>query len=421
MRDITKRKQAEENFATQARELARQTEELTCSRQALEDKTLMLQSVLDSLSEGLVVADTQGNFVIWNPTASKVLGLGAANVRIEEWSHHYGVYLPDMVTPFPSDQLPLARAIHGETSTTVMFVRNTELAEGIFLEAYASPLKDKGGLLTGGLVALRDITASRQSEERLRRSEERFSKAFRSSPLAITISTEADGRFLDVNEAFLEVLGYKRGDVIGRSAAELNFWARPSQRIEMLRQLRKNGRVTGFRTQYTTSQGESREADISAELVELDGKSCMLAITRDITETQRLEAQFRQAQKMEAVGQLAGGVAHDFNNLLGVIIGYSDLSLRLTVLGSPATRYLQQIKKAANRAVSLTRQLLAVSRQQVVFPRLLDLNEVVQNLITMLRRMVSEEVSILFRPALPIGSVHADPGQIEQILSPCAN
>jgi two-component system, cell cycle sensor histidine kinase and response regulator CckA len=416
IRDITARKQAEESFATQTGELARQTEELSCSRQALEEKTLMLQSVLDSMSEGLVVADTHGNFVIWNPTASKLLGLGAANVRIEEWSHHYGVYLPDMVTPIPSEQLPLARAIHGETSTTVMFVRNAELAEGTFLEAYASPLKDKGGLLTGGLVALRDITASRQSEERLRRSEERFSKAFRSSPLAITISTEADGRYLDVNEAFLEVLGYRRGDVIGRSAAELNFWARPSQRIEMLRQLQENGRVTGFRTQYTTSQGETREADISAELIELDGKSCMLAITRDITETQRLEAQFRQAQKMEAVGQLAGGVAHDFNNLLGVIIGYSDLSLRLTALGSPATRYLQQIKKAANRAVSLTRQLLAVSRQQVVFPRFLDLNEVVQNLITMLRRMVSEEVSILFRPALPIGSVHADPGQIEQIL-----
>jgi len=416
IRDITARKQAEESFAAQARELSGQAEELARSRQALADKTLMLQSVLDSMSEGLAVADVQGNFVIWNPAATKLLGLSAADVGIRKWSQHYGFYLPDRVTPFPSDQLPLARAIHGESSTAVIFVHNPELAEGVFVEAYASPLKDKHGILSGGVVAFRDITESQQSEERLRKSEERFSKAFRSSPLAITISTEAQGRYLDVNEAFLQVLGYKRGEVIGRTATELNFWSRPSQRTEMLRRLQESGRVTGFRTQYTTSKGEIREADISAELIDLDGKSCVLAITRDITETQLLEAQFRQAQKMEAVGRLAGGVAHDFNNLLGVILGYSDLSLRLIAPGSPANHHLQQIKKASKRAVSLTRQLLAFSRQQVVFPRILDLNGVVHNVTNMLQRLVGENVALLFRPKIPIGGINADPGQIEQVL-----
>ena len=174
--------------------------------------------------------------------------------------------------------------------------------------------------------------------------------------------------------------------------------------------------MTEFHTQFRTSKRKIRDAEVSAELVELDGQRCMLAITRDITETRQLEAQFRQAQKMEAVGRLAGGVAHDFNNLLGVIIGYSDLALSLITPESPLNRHLEQIKKASHRAVSLTRQLLAFSRQQVVFPKVLDLNELVHNVITMLQRMVGEDVAISFQPTMPIGSVHADPGQIEQVL-----
>jgi PAS domain S-box-containing protein len=255
-----------------------------------------------------------------------------------------------------------------------------------------------------------------QSDEALRRSEDRFSKAFRSSPLAVTISTEAEGRYLDVNDSFLQLLGYQRREVIGRTAGELKFWVEPQHRLEMVRQLQASGRVTALPTQYTTSKGEIRQAEVSAELIDLEGQPCVLAITLDITETRRLEAQFRQAQKMEAVGRLAGGVAHDFNNILGVIIGYSDLSLGLVAPDNPVNKHLAQIKKAANRAVSLTQQLLGFSRRQVAFPKVLDPNEVVRNVTSMLQRMVGEDVSISFRPTTPIGSIHADPGQIEQIL-----
>lgn len=263
---------------------------------------------------------------------------------------------------------------------------------------------------------IRDISARKRAEEELRKSEERFSKAFRSSPLAVTISTEADGRYLDVNDAYLQMVGRQRGEVVGRTVEELDFWAQPSHRLEMLQQLRERGRLTGFHAQYATSKGEIREADMAAELIELEGQACVLVITRDVTETQQLEAQFRQAQKMEAVGRLAGGVAHDFNNILGVIIGYSDLSLGLIAPESPANRYMEQIKKASHRAVELTRQLLAFSRQQVVFPKILDLNEVVQNVTTMLQRLVGDDVAISFRPTVPIECIKADPGQIEQVL-----
>jgi two-component system cell cycle sensor histidine kinase/response regulator CckA len=261
-----------------------------------------------------------------------------------------------------------------------------------------------------------EVMERRRNEELLRQSEERFSKAFRSNPLAITISTEAEGRYLDVNEAFLRLLGYTRRDVIGETAEELRFWVQPSQRIEMLRQLREIGMVKGLRTQYATFKGEIRQVDVSAELIELQGQPCVLVITRDITETQRLEEQFQQAQKMEAVGRLVGGVAHDFNNILGVIIGYSDLPPGLVDPNSPVNRHFEQIKRASNLAVSLVRQLLAFSRQQVVFPKVLALNAVVHNALDMLKRMVPEDIDISFQPLIPIGSVYADPGQVEQIL-----
>jgi len=263
---------------------------------------------------------------------------------------------------------------------------------------------------------IRDITERRRTEENLRKSEERFSKAFRKNPLAITISTEADGRYLDVNDAFLDLLGFERSDVIGHTAAQLRFWSEPSDRTDMLRQLKEDKQVAKHHTQFTTATGETREAEVWAESIELDGQPCVLAITRDVTEVRRLEAQFRQAQKMEAVGRLAGGMAHDFNNILSVIVGYSDLSLDLVAPGSPVNRYLAQIKKASNQAALLTRQLLAFSRKQVVFPKILDLNDVVHNMADMLQRMVGEDVAISFRPTTPIGSVRADPGQLEQVL-----
>jgi PAS domain S-box-containing protein len=121
------------------------------------------------MAEGLVAADEQGKFIIWNPAATKIIGLGAANLPTREWTSHYGIYLEDMVTPFPADQLPLARAIRGEASTAQMFVRNPELAEGTWIEASASPLKDESGAVRGGVVAFRDISQRRADEREIRK------------------------------------------------------------------------------------------------------------------------------------------------------------------------------------------------------------------------------------------------------------
>jgi len=156
--DITERKSAGEALAAQTMELSR-------SQQALEAQSLMLQSVLDSMAEGLVAADEQGKFLIWNRAAERIVGYGPADLPAEEWSEHYGNYLPDGVTPMPTEQLPLVRAIRGEASSTEIFLRNPKVAEGTWIEASGSPLKDKGGVVRGGVVAFRDIT-KRKADER---------------------------------------------------------------------------------------------------------------------------------------------------------------------------------------------------------------------------------------------------------------
>ena len=146
------------------------------------------------------------------------------------------------------------------------------------------------------------------------------------------------------------------------------------------------------------------------------GPQLHLAVTRDVTETKGLEAQLRQAQKMEAIGQLAGGVAHDFNNLLCIINGYSDILFNALRPDDPMRNLVDEIRKAGERSASLTRQLLAFSRKQVIAPRALDLNTVILDLEKMLRRIVGEDIDLATSLAPGLGSIKADPSQIEQVL-----
>jgi PAS domain S-box-containing protein len=167
--DISERKRAEQVLAAQAEELARSAAEVKRSQEALEGQTIMLRSVLDSIGEGLVAADTEGRFLIWNPAAEKILGKGPANVPPSEWSKHYGLYRSDTHTPLPPDMTPLARALRGDSITTEIFIWHEQLKRGSWVEAGGAPLRDKNGTITGGVVALRDVTQRRIDELEIRK------------------------------------------------------------------------------------------------------------------------------------------------------------------------------------------------------------------------------------------------------------
>ena len=392
IRDITARKQGEAS---------------------LHESQERLAGIVASAMDAIITVDEQQRVVLFNAAAAQMFRCSEA----EAVGQSIERFIPQRFRAAHSDHI---RAF-GVTGVTNRAMGATEpiwalRANGEEFEINASISQTESGGKKLFTVIMRDVSMRKLSEDALRRSEERFSKAFRNNPLAITISTESEGRYLDVNDAFLDLLGYQRDDVIGRTATELDFWADPLDRAEMIRQVRGDEHVAKRQIRYRTATGKMRKAEIWAESIEVDSQRCVLAITRDLTETMQLEAQLQQAQKMEAVGRLAGGIAHDFNNILGIIIGYSDLSLGLIAPDNPVNRYVEESKKAAKRAALLTKQLLAFSRKQVIFPRILDLNELVRNVTEMFLRVVGEDVALEFRPTAPLGTIKADPGQIEQAL-----
>ena len=261
-----------------------------------------------------------------------------------------------------------------------------------------------------------EISERADTREDLRLSEEKFSKAFRSSPDWVTISTLREGRYVDVNEAFLAITGYSRNEVIGRTSRELGTWAEPEKRDEMVRELQANGMIRNQEVKVGTKNGEVRIMLRSAEVIELRGETCLITINLDITERKLLEEQLRQAQKMEAVGQLAGGVAHDFNNILTAIMGYAGILRMKTEDDHALAPIVSQILKATERASALTGSLLAFSRKQAVSTKATRVNDILSNVERFLERLIGEEIEFVCAPGPEGLTIMADVAQIEQML-----
>src|SRR2546425_902672 len=275
------------------------------------------------------------------------------------------------------------------------------------------PSTDTALLLYIGILAVTGLslgpaTARHERAERaLREANEHLAAVIQSSPLAIyTIDPTSTVRTW--NRAAEALYGWRAEEVIGRPLPTI------AQDMEELR----GEALRGLEATRRRKDGTAVNISLSvAPLHDAAGRvTGILSIAADVTEMRQLEAQYRQAQKMEAVGRLAGGIAHDFNNLLTAIIGTTALVLEDLGLESRARLDIQEIEKAAKRAAGLTRQLLIFSRQQVLEPRVLDLNALVGNLERMLHRLIGEDIELRTKPAALRGAVRADPGQLEQAI-----
>jgi PAS domain S-box-containing protein len=283
----------------------------------------------------------------------------------------------------------------------------------------AFPIRDSSGQVyrIAGITA--DITDRRRIEEALRESETRLRSVMQAADDAI-VSADSQGRIIGWNHGAERMFGYDEGETLGQPFTALILGRYHG---DLLRRFERAGASEVSAPSGGTVEihgrrktGEEFPLELSLAHWETEKGRFFTSIMRDVTERKRLEDQFRQAQKMEAVGQLAGGVAHDFNNLLTVISGYCEILLGAPESGQTAREMLEQIHKAGERAASLTRQLLAFGRKQILQVQVLDLNVVIQDLGKMLRRLIGEDVNMVFRLAPVLGRVKADRSQIEQIL-----
>jgi two-component system cell cycle sensor histidine kinase/response regulator CckA len=266
------------------------------------------------------------------------------------------------------------------------------------------------------LVTMVDVSDRKHVEDRLRASEGRYRGLVEGSIQGIAIRRGETVVF--ANRALARMLGWDRPEeIMGRSLEEFvapEDWPRVAELSQAV--LRGDVGSARYEVRQVCRDGSAMWVDAIVSLTEWDGEPALLATLMDITEQRRLEEQYRQAQKMEAVGQLAGGVAHDFNNLLTAVMGYTELVLEELPPQDPRRDDLLEVRRAADRAAALTRQLLAFSRRQVLQPRVLNLNDVVTGMEKMLRRLIGEDVALEARAAPHLPGVLADPGQLEQVI-----
>ena len=394
------------------RKLEREIAERRTAELRLKASELRFQTLADNSPTGIFHADTEGRTIYVNRAWCEIAGMSAEEALGDGWQQ--AIHPEDRKRKI--DDWILAVSQGAPISGGEFRMLQPDGSEK-WVVGQAVPLRDSDGAISGFVGTLTDITERRLAEEAIRRSEEKYRKLFEESQDTIYIS-DADGRLLDINPAGVRLLGYDSADEMLRVDLGTQIYVRSEDRARMLQELSLKGFVQDLELEVRTKQGRrlTTLATASAERNEAGRVVSIRGILRDVTGQRNLEHQLRQAQKMEAVGRLAGGVSHDFNNLLTAILGYADLMAMTLPDDSPLRRNTEEIKAAAQRGADLTRQLLAFGRRQVLQPQSLDVNQTVLTIEKLLRRVIGEDIELVTELDPDLGTVRADASQMEQVL-----
>jgi len=382
------------------------------ARRALEESQRreyeMLADFIDFLPVGIYSADTDGTIRFVNQRLAEWLGRSATGL--------VGSNIADILgfLPNPEEERRREVEIRG---------RNDESFSAMLFHA----VFDDGGLICTRSVVMRDLTPEKQWEKALGAAERRFRWLFDDAPVGIAlVECEPEGQshhegvgggiISACNLALQLMLGLDGDDLVGRPVADYIAEDFRADAVEQLTRVAM-GSSLGTHLEVQLRGKRNRVVSLFVSPTHEDNRITGLVVHFiDTTEQKNLEIQFAQSQKMQAMGQLAGGVAHDFNNLLTAMIGFCDLLLQRHGAGDPSFADIMQIRQNANRAASLVRQLLAFSRKQALQPRLLDVSDALADLSVLLRRLLGETTKLKMVHGRDLGLVRVDPGQFDQVI-----
>jgi two-component system cell cycle sensor histidine kinase/response regulator CckA len=388
VRDITERKRAEAEL--------RESEE-------------RYRDLVENSLELITTQDMDGQILSANRAAAKVLGYEGENYAGK-------TNLRQILAPEVRDLLDeyLARIRRDGVASGLMLVQ-TKTGEKRIWEYYNTVRTEGVGTPIVRSMA-RDITERKRAESALRESEERYRDLVENAH-DIIFSHDLKGNYTSVNRAAEQITGYTREECLRLNITDTIAPEHVSKTREMMAKKLAGEKVTAYEVDLLAKDGKRIAVEVNTKLVLQDGVPVgVQGIARDVTERKHLEDQLRQSQKLEGIGQLAGGIAHDFNNLLTAINGYSSLALQRIEGNASVKTYLEEIKKAGDRAANLTRQLLAFGRKQILQPLPLSLNDIVTDMSKMLQRLIGEDIQLSAKLTTDLKRVKADPGQIEQVL-----
>ena len=389
------------------------------ARQAEQER--LLETLVESTPDAIYIKDRQGRYLLCNGGAAGYIGRPVEDILGKDDSANFPAAVAARMATKDREVMDGATICH--------YTEEVETLDGRrrVWTVVKGPIRDHHGVVSGVFGISRDITEQKRLEDSIRDSELRYRLLFTQSMDAIAIMEQMPPRFRLVNPAFVELFGYTMEELAAMGGAEIWRLVHPDDvRLveESLRQRMENRvQATRYDFRIVRKDGEVRWVEATGTRVEVAGGVMNQSIYRDITrrrqaeeDRQRLTEQLLQAQKMESVGRLAGGVAHDFNNQLSVILGFAEFLEEGLDEDSPLREDVAEIRKAASHSADLTRQLLAFARKQTVAPKIIVIDHLVEGLLKMIRRLIGEDISLTWVPAPIPWKVRIDPSQVDQIL-----
>jgi PAS domain S-box-containing protein len=380
-------------------------------RKQLVEREALFHLISENAADMIAVVDMEGRRIYNSLSYQSVLGYSPEELQASSAFEQI----------HPEDRERVEKAAEEArllgTGKTLEYRFRHKNGNWLFIESTSSVIHNAKGEPEKLVIVNRDTTERKKSEEALRRSETGFRSVIEDAPYGIFRATTT-GHFLQVNPAFQKMLGYElREELLQRDLAS-EIFRQAGEYQRMIEQLTRAEEFKDMEMEWKRKDGTPITARCSGRRRGGgNGSPAYFEVfAEDVTEKRVLERQLRMAQKMEAIGRLSGGIAHDFNNLLGVIIGYSALLKKKLSESDVLYEHALEIEKAGQRAASLTKQLLAFSRQQVLTPAVLNLNSLASDMEKMLPRLLGEDIEVSLKLDPELGQVKADQGQIEQVI-----